>query len=123
MPELSFGLPPLPESVRAARDRLRGLLDSWATEGKRQEVVLLLSEVVSNAVRYAPGVIHVTLTVFTDRVTARVRDENPRPPQPRAPDENGGRGLEVLRALATRWGVEHHPDDGKTVWFEVTETQ
>jgi anti-sigma regulatory factor (Ser/Thr protein kinase) len=121
VPELSLSLPPRPESVRAARDRLRELLDSWATEEKRQTVVLLLSEVVTNAVRHAPGPVHVTVTLFRDRVHARIRDGNPRTPQLRAPDETGGRGIELLQRLATRWGVEPHADDGKTVWFEVAE--
>ncbi len=119
MPKLSLSLLPAPESVRTARDRLRELLDSWATEEKRQTVVLLLSEVVTNAVRHAPGTVHITVTLFGDRVHARVRDENPRTPQLRAPDETGGRGIQLLQRLATRWGVEQHPGDGKTVWFEV----
>jgi len=116
---LSLSLLPAPESVRTARDRLRELLDSWATEEKRQTVVLLLSEVVTYAVRHAPATVHITVTLFVDRVHARVRDENPRTPQPRAPDETGGRGIQLLQRLATRWGVEQHPGDGKTVWFEV----
>ena len=119
MPTLSLSLLPAPESVRTARDRLRELLDSWATEEKRQTIVLLLSEVVTNAVRHAPGTVHITVTLFADRVHARVRDENPRTPQLRAPDETGGRGIQLLQRLATRWGVEQHPGDGKTVWFEV----
>ena len=119
MPTLSLSLLPAPESVRTARDRLRELLDSWATEEKRQTIVLLLSEVVTNAVRHAPGTVHITVTLFADRVHARVRDENPRTPQPRAPDETGGRGIQLLQRLATRWGVDQHPGDGKTVWFEV----
>jgi len=116
---LSLSLLPAPESVRTARDRLRELLDSWATEEKRQTVVLLLSEVVTNAVRHAPGIVHITVTLLGDRVHARVRDENPRTPQLCAPDEIGGRGIQLLQRLATRWGVEQHPGDGKTVWFEV----
>jgi len=119
VPTLSLSLLPAPESVRTARDRLRELLDSWATEEKRQTVVLLLSEVVTNAVRHAPGTVHITVTLFGDRVHARVRDENPRTPQPRAPDETGGRGIQLLQRLATRWGVEQHSGEGKTVWFEV----
>jgi len=123
VPEVSFSLPPLPNSVRAARDRVRGFLDSWATEEQRQTVVLLVSEVVTNAVRHAPGIVHVTVTVDSDRVLAQVRDTSPRPPCPRAADESGGRGIELLRLLATRWGVERHPDDGKTIWFEVAEAR
>ena len=122
VPTMSLSLLPSPESVRTARDRLRELLDSWATEEKRQTVVLLLSEVVTNAVRHAPGTVHITVTLFGDRVHARVRDENPRTPQLRAPDETGGRGIQEVGGVVGgehRWGVEQHPGDGKTVWFEV----
>ncbi len=74
---------------------------------------------MTNAVRHAPGIVHITVTLFGDRVHAQVRDENPRTPQLRAPDETGGRGIQLLQRLASRWGVEQHPGDGKTVWFEV----
>jgi hypothetical protein len=34
-------------------------------------------------------------------------------------DEFGGRGMDILDALAHRWGVHQHVHDGKTVWFEM----
>jgi hypothetical protein len=40
-------------------------------------------------------------------------------PVPRVPDEHGGRGVLILDALATSWGVQGHPGSGKTVWFEL----
>jgi anti-sigma regulatory factor (Ser/Thr protein kinase) len=119
MPELSFSLPPLPESVQAARARMRGLVGSWADEETRQAAILLLSEVVTNAVRHAPGRVHVSVTLVRDRLHARVRDQSPRLPMGREADEHGGRGIELLGVLSRRWGVQEHPGNGKTVWFEV----
>jgi anti-sigma regulatory factor (Ser/Thr protein kinase) len=119
MPELSFSLPPLPESVQAARARLRGLLDSWGDEETRQAAILLLSEVVTNAVRHAPGRVHVTVTLVRDQLHARVHDQSPRLPMGREADEHGGRGIVLLRVLSRRWGVQEHPGNGKTVWFDV----
>lgn len=120
MPMLRFSLQPLPESVQDARVRVRRLLDSWADEEKRQDAVLLLSEVVTNAIQHAPGRVHVTVTLFRDRLHARVRDESPRLPSDREADEHGGRGIELLHVLSRRWGVQQHPGNGKTVWFEVS---
>jgi anti-sigma regulatory factor (Ser/Thr protein kinase) len=121
MPEFRLSLPPQPESVKRARDRLRVLLDSWGDEQTRHAALVLLSELVTNAVRHAPGLLHVTVTLAKHRLHARVRDESPEPPNSRRPDEHGGRGLELLQVLSKRWGVEDHPGDGKTVWFELVD--
>jgi two-component sensor histidine kinase len=121
MPEFRLSLPPMAASVKLARNRLRALLDSWADEQTRHAALVLLSEVVTNAVRHAPGAFQVTVTLAKHRLYARVRDESPWPPRAREPDEHGGRGLELLRSLSQRWGVEQHPGDGKTVWFEVAD--
>ncbi|MDQ1617326.1 MAG: hypothetical protein QOJ60_3265 [Actinomycetota bacterium] len=121
MRQVRFSLPARPESVRAARNRVRGLLDSWADEEARHAVLLLVSEVVTNAVRHASGTLQVTATLGRHRVRAMVLDHSPQLPALRPDDESGGRGLRLLEALATRWGVQQHQANGKTVWFEVTD--
>jgi two-component sensor histidine kinase len=81
--------------------------------------MLLLSETVTNAIRHAPGSLHIRLQLVGQRLLAAVDDESPWPPRQRKPDESGGRGMELLQRLSKRWGVQQHPGDGKTVWFEL----
>lgn len=85
-------------------------------------VELLVSELVTNALIHA-GQVDVGLVVDqTDRcVHVGVSDSSAADPLPRASggDLPGGYGLQLVQALASDWGVVHHPNDGKTVWFEV----
>jgi PAS domain S-box-containing protein len=121
-PALSIRLPDGPDAPRAARrlvdDELTGVLGDRALSDTR----LLVSEIVTNAVRHGPGTGHVTLTVALDgpQVRIEVRDTGngfvpPAPnPDPQLP---GGRGLMLVEMLSARWGVA---DDGGTrVWFEI----
>jgi two-component sensor histidine kinase len=114
-----FKLRPRLDSVAEARARLRAVLDSWADENRRQTAVLLLSELVTNAIRHAHGAVRVNVTLAKERLRAQVRDESPDPPQRREADESGGRGMQLLDGMAQRWGVRQHRGDGKTVWFEL----
>ena len=91
-------------------------------------VLLVVSELVTNAVLHARSEFELTVS-GTDRVVrVEVSDHNPELPvwpelpvsTTGAPDEAcGGRGLALVRSLAKDWGVEAHPGDGKTVWCEV----
>ena len=87
-----------------------------------QVVVLLASELVSNAVVHGPEAGAVRIHVRIDGATVRVgvRDSGGGTPtvghpEPTAPS---GRGLALVEALSSDWGIQSHPD-GKTVWFEV----
>jgi anti-sigma regulatory factor (Ser/Thr protein kinase) len=115
----SFVLPPVSQSSSSARVALRGILGAWADEETRADAALLLTELVANGVRHARSPMQVQLTVEQDVLRAEVRDSSPRNPVPRDPDEYGGRGVLILDALATSWGVQGHPGSGKTVWFEL----
>jgi hypothetical protein len=64
--------------------------------------------------------IHVT--VEPDLLRAEVSDGCPLAPLPREADEYGGRGVLILNALASSWGVLGHPGAGKTVWFELADS-
>jgi two-component sensor histidine kinase len=118
MTQAKFSLPSAHSSAGEARDRLRGMLPFWADE-ERQTAVLLLSEVVTNALRHAPGAMDVSLTEAHGHLFAKVHDDSPSAPMSREGDEFGGRGMDILDALAHRWGVHQHFHDGKTVWFEM----
>ncbi|HEX4437710.1 MAG TPA: ATP-binding protein [Solirubrobacteraceae bacterium] len=88
-----------------------------------QTVVLLVSEVVSNAVRHSGGPADATITleatITGDTVRIAVTDAGEGfTPRPRDPDRLGeGYGLYLVEKAARNWGVEH--DGGTTVWFEL----
>jgi hypothetical protein len=94
-------------------------MGSWADECTRDDAQLLLTEVVSNGVKHAESPMSVELNMEHDMLRAEVSDDSPREPMRRVADEFGGRGVQILDALASRWGVLGHPGDGKTVWFEL----
>jgi hypothetical protein len=117
----SFALPPARASAPRARERLRLAMGAWANENKRDEAELLLTELVANGVVHARSALEIDLTVEPDLLRAEVRDASAAPLLARDPDEYGGRGVLILNALASSWGVLGHPD-GKTVWFELAGT-
>jgi anti-sigma regulatory factor (Ser/Thr protein kinase) len=84
-----------------------------------QLAVLLTSEIVTNAVRYAGGVV-LRLTARPDAIRVSVHDDSTRMPQLCSPTaiEERGRGLAIVSALASRWGCEPTAS-GKAVWFEL----
>jgi serine/threonine-protein kinase RsbW len=115
----SFTLLPVALSSVSARATLRTVLGDWADDGIRADAALLLTELVANCVRHARSPMQIRLTVEHDLLRAEVRDGSALNPLPREPDEHGGRGVLILDALASRWGVFGHPGAGKTVWFEL----
>ncbi|MEV0323308.1 ATP-binding protein [Streptomyces sp. NPDC050658] len=125
----AFRLPPHPASVALARVRVRDHLTAWGHlegSGARHDVVLLVSELATNAVCH--GLVlerefEVAVTVLADGdCFIEVSDESPMSPELRgkgAWDEENGRGLRLLDALADAWGVWQRGRHGKTVWALV----
>ncbi|MDQ8702401.1 SpoIIE family protein phosphatase [Streptomyces sp. LHD-70] len=102
-----------------ARRLARRALAAWDLEDLTESVELLVSEVVTNAVRYASRPITLRL-LRTDVLRCEVGDDVPQLPrlrQARATDE-GGRGLYLVNRLARRWGATRL-STGKVVWFEL----
>jgi anti-sigma regulatory factor (Ser/Thr protein kinase) len=83
-------------------------------------VTLLVSEVVTNAIVHAGTEVEVSVGLTPDAVRIEVTDKESVLPTPRdaTDEETSGRGLALLEALASAWGVEAGPE-GKVVWFEV----
>ena len=97
---------------------MKPLLASWRNEAARDNAMLLLSEIVTNAIRHAHGeTILISITVVDHHLRAEVHDESASLPTPRPWDETGGLGLTLIDQLSDRWGVDEHQGDGKTVWF------
>jgi serine phosphatase RsbU (regulator of sigma subunit)/anti-sigma regulatory factor (Ser/Thr protein kinase) len=110
-----------PEDAAPGRARrlARGALARWGLEEMTDSVELLVSEVVTNAVRYASRPVTLRL-LRTDVLRCEVGDDVPQLPrlrQARATDE-GGRGLFLVNRLARRWGATRL-STGKVVWFEL----
>ncbi|WP_405991150.1 SpoIIE family protein phosphatase [Streptomyces sp. NBC_00986] len=102
-----------------ARRLARRALARWGMEDMSDSVELLVSEVVTNAVRYASRPVTLRL-LRTDVLRCEVGDDVPQLPrlrQARATDE-GGRGLYLVNRLARRWGATRL-STGKVVWFEL----
>ena len=114
-------LPTTNEAPRDARVFVAAQLRGALTVEQEQVAQLLVSELVTNAVRHADGKVIVVDVRAEDRVRVSVTDESPRMPQQRSPslDEPGGRGLMIVDELAEAWGVDAVPGDGKRVWFEL----
>ncbi|WP_374120695.1 SpoIIE family protein phosphatase [Streptomyces sp. AN091965] len=113
-----------PEDATPSRARrlARSALERWGLTDLNDAVELLVSEVVTNAVRYATRPITLRL-LRTDVLRCEVGDDVPQLPrlrQARATDE-GGRGLYLVNKLARRWGATRL-STGKVVWFELNQT-
>ncbi|MET9034524.1 SpoIIE family protein phosphatase [Streptomyces mirabilis] len=111
-----------PEDAAPGRARrlARRALARWGMEDMSDSVELLVSEVVTNAVRYASRPVTLRL-LRTDVLRCEVGDDVPQLPrlrQARATDE-GGRGLYLVNKLARRWGATRL-STGKVVWFELS---
>ncbi|MGP4112571.1 ATP-binding SpoIIE family protein phosphatase [Streptomyces sp. 4N509B] len=113
-------LEPRAESVREARRLVRESLARWELGELEDSVELLVSEVVTNAVRYAERPVTVRL-LRTDVLRCEVGDDVPLLPRLRqaGPSDEGGRGLYLVQRLARRWGATRL-GTGKLVWFEVS---
>ena len=109
-----------PAQVAQARHFLASLL---GTSALRDDAVLCLSEVATNAVRHSAsrhpgGTFEVRATVVGGGLRVEVSDAGgPWPGEPE-PGVEPGHGLAIVAALASRWGIDG--DDGaRTVWFEI----
>ncbi len=103
-----------PRAVRAARHDLREQLDAWGC-GNAPNVVLVFSELVTNAVIHATGA-RVVIEHRGRFVRVEVHDTAGQRPQMRdAGDAAGGFGLRIVGELSESWGWDPSPT-GKTVW-------
>ncbi len=119
----TWSFPADPDAVRAARRAVRAQLARWELDGVADLAALLVSELVTNALRHATGPVGVCLTRPSGRsgvLLVEVSDPVPEPPHERVarPDDEGGRGLQLLARSSRRWGHRSGPH-GKTVWCEL----
>jgi anti-sigma regulatory factor (Ser/Thr protein kinase) len=112
--------PPLRESVGGSRRELQEFLGGRVDGALCDVVMLLASELATNAVLHAATEFTLSAGFTPEGVRVGVEDhEALRPAKiPSAPTSLGGRGLRIVNALAKQWGVDATPT-GKRVWFEV----
>jgi anti-sigma regulatory factor (Ser/Thr protein kinase) len=113
-----------PEAPTAARRWLDAISELRALGQVAFDVRLLVTELVANSVRHAgltaSDRITVTLELGTDRLRIEVRDPGAGfafPARPQKLQIEGGRGLQIVAAIAHRWGIER--SSPIAVWFEI----
>jgi anti-sigma regulatory factor (Ser/Thr protein kinase) len=112
-------LEPQAQTAGRARRLIRQALRRWDLDDQIDAAELLVSEIVTNAVRYAERPVTLRL-LRTDVLRCEVGDDAPLLPRMRhaAPEEEGGRGLYLVNRMAQRWGATRL-GAGKVVWFEL----
>ncbi|MET8946720.1 ATP-binding protein [Streptomyces sp. NPDC004542] len=120
---VEWTFPAEPGAVRSARAAVRDQLRDWRLDSLADLAALLVSELVTNALRHATGPVGVRLVRPAepgDALLVEVSDPLPDPPHERAPrpDEESGRGLQLVAGSSRRWGTRPG-ETGKTVWFEL----
>lgn len=117
--------------VPLARDFTRQALYAWgwlpaATADQRaaaEDVLLVVSELVTNACLHAEGPDHLAITCDNKVIRLEVTDRGTGQPAPRTPHRAGrpgGHGMFIVQRLCLDWGVVRTPDvAGKTVWAEL----
>jgi PAS domain S-box-containing protein len=113
-----------PASASLARGFTAGILHQAGLADMVDTAVLLVSELVTNAVRHTKGSGALVVTVGDEVVEFAVEDGDPRPPEARHPSvlDEGGRGFLLVEALGDEWGVRFIPG-GKATWFTLSRSQ
>ncbi|MFD5100576.1 ATP-binding SpoIIE family protein phosphatase [Streptomyces albidochromogenes] len=115
----TWRLEPTAADVCRARKLVDGQLARWGLPELADTTRLLVSEVVTNAVRHAGGRPVELRLARADTLLCEVSDADHTLPAMRdaGPEEESGRGLRLVSTLAHRWGASHF-GPGKVVWFE-----
>lgn len=119
--EFSTVFPSVAPSAASARRFVAAALRRWGCPDDFIELVLLLtSELVTNAYRHAGTETRVSVRLEDDCTRVEVRDVGRGEPElrPLDTDRVDGRGLQIVDALADRWGY-HSNAGGTAVWFEL----
>jgi anti-sigma regulatory factor (Ser/Thr protein kinase) len=118
-------------SVRAARDFTVATLHRWCTAHSSQDITVVVSELVTNALRHAlpepvatgsPGQVRLGLLEYGPWLLSAVADPSQATPVPRPSGSlaETGRGLQMISALSDQWGYTEPSDAGKIVWAMFT---
>jgi len=109
----------LPGDATTPREARRAVAARLGDHARSGELLLCVSEVVTNAVLHARSATTLTVRRSADLITVEVRDDDPTPPvrRPHSTTATTGRGLRILDDLTVRWGTRL-TGVGKVVWFD-----
>ncbi|WP_328540527.1 SpoIIE family protein phosphatase [Streptomyces sp. NBC_00344] len=112
-----------PAAVAGARESVEAKLADWGLEQHSFTTALVISELVTNAVRYSDGDIDLRLVLDGPSLVCEVTDDSSTAPHLRHAEEGdeGGRGLYITSQVSTRWGTRPEAR-GKTIWAELALT-
>jgi hypothetical protein len=116
---LELHLRPTPETPGIARRRLAERFARHLDGDELQDAKLLTSELVTNAFLHGRGPIELTALLDENRLTVDVTDQGEgfeRPAREREVPAVGGHGLNIVDAVASRWGIV---EDSSHVWFQL----
>ncbi|MEP6762132.1 MAG: ATP-binding SpoIIE family protein phosphatase [Sporichthyaceae bacterium] len=120
---VSWRLHGVETEIAASRVRVRSGLLNWDLPRMVDTAELLVTELATNALRYGKAPIELQALLLDDVVTFAVSDADPPLPRFRrsSDDDEGGRGLQLVATLASRWGARA-TTTGKVVWCELPRT-
>jgi serine phosphatase RsbU (regulator of sigma subunit)/anti-sigma regulatory factor (Ser/Thr protein kinase)/PAS domain-containing protein len=115
----AWDVPYDPAAVSAVRGDVARQLADWGLETLEFTTELILSELVTNAIRHATGPVRVRLLRLDRSLICEVSDTSGTSPHPRraATTDEGGRGLFLVAQLSERWGTRY-TGTGKIIWAE-----
>lgn len=107
-----------PASAAIAREYTASFLSGWGTPESSYDARLVISELVTNAMRHAGGVIRLKLVRRGEQLACAVTDSSAAGPVLTAHDyfSEGGRGLHLVAALSAHWGWFRLNEHSKLVW-------
>ncbi|MFJ1602337.1 SpoIIE family protein phosphatase [Streptomyces sp. NPDC088253] len=117
----TWDIPADPALVAPIRKQVVDQLDAWGLSAATFTAELVVSELVTNAIRYGEPPIRLRLIHDAETLICEVSDSSHTAPHLRRAKtyDEGGRGLLLVAQLTQRWG-SRHTADGKTIWAELT---
>ena len=118
--ERAVVIEPGPHGPAQARRVVEACAEQLGLADEADDLVLLVSELVTNAIRYGAPPVELRVQADPHTVTVTVADRSPVPPLHREADDSaeGGRGMALVDLLTDGHGVRPEPD-GKAVWASV----
>ena len=111
------------DQIPRARALVRATLRSWGVHARLDDLLLVASELFTNAVLHGAGRVELSVELLPSAVRVEVLDgghpQARMPLAPVAPAQFSGRGLAIVDKVASKWGSATAPGGGTRVWAEI----